>query len=59
MQYLKILLIVLLLCTASLQADLQEGDTLPNPTLKSQDGKEFALHDLLGKVTIIHLWKCN
>lgn len=50
-------LITLLLCTATVRADLAEGDTLPNPTLKTQDGEEIQLHDLLNKVTVIHLWK--
>ena len=52
-------IIILLLFVVSVQADLKEGDSLPNPTLKSQDGLEVPLHDLLNKVTVIHLWKAN
>ena len=52
-------LLVLFLTTATLQADLQEGDSLPNPILESQDGVMIPLHDLMDKVTVIHLWKAN
>ncbi len=59
MRQLIAILIILLLCAASVQADMEVGDTLPNPTLKTQDGEEIQLHDLLNKVTVIHLWKCQ
>jgi hypothetical protein len=39
------------------KADMAEGDTLPNPTLKDADEIEIKLHDLLDKVSVIHLWK--
>jgi len=52
-------LLILFLTTATLQADLQEGDSLPNPTLESLAGEKIALHDLMDKVTVIHLWKAN
>ena len=60
MKYLTILTIILLFYALTSEADLVEGDTLPNPTLTSQDGEDIPLHDLLtGQITVIHLWKCN
>ena len=58
-RFLGTTLLILLLCASTVRADLNQGDALPNPTLKSMDGEEVALHDLLKKVTVIHLWKCN
>ncbi|MBC8465574.1 hypothetical protein H8D57_00965 [bacterium] len=40
-------------------ADLQPGDTVPNPTLRSLDEEEVKLHEMLDKVTVLHLWKCQ
>ncbi|NQU05923.1 MAG: hypothetical protein HQ568_07505 [Calditrichaeota bacterium] len=59
MRQLLVTIIILLLCTASVRADMEVGDTLPNPTLKEADGKEIQLHELLNKVSVIHLWKCQ
>ncbi|MDP8229058.1 MAG: hypothetical protein P9M15_06365 [Candidatus Electryoneaceae bacterium] len=60
MKYLTYLTIILLFCVVTSEAGLVEGDTLPNPTLTSQDGEEIPLLDLLNEqVTVIHLWKCN
>jgi len=53
---LSVVLGVLLPFTA-LRADLKPGDKLPDPTLKNQALQEVSLHDLLKKVTVIHLWK--
>ena len=59
MKQLLTVVIILLLSTASVQADMEAGDTLPNPTIKDADGKEIKLHELLDKVSVIHLWKCQ
>ncbi len=59
MRYLTIIIMMLLLGVGMVQADLAPGDQLPNPTLTDKDGKETPLHDMLNKVTVIHLWKCN
>jgi len=59
MRNLTAIALILLLFAVSVHADLKEGDSLPNPTLKSQDGLEVPLHKLLNKVTVIHLWKAN
>ncbi len=59
MRNLATIFLTLLLCSSIVQADLSEGDVLPNPTLKTEDGKEVKLHDLLNKVTVVHLWKCQ
>jgi len=59
MRYLTAPLIILLLLATALEADLGEGDPLPNPTLRAADGAETPLHDMLGTVAVLHLWKCN
>ncbi|MCF7810531.1 hypothetical protein K9N50_06045 [bacterium] len=59
MRQLLIIIIILLLCTVVAKADMTVGDTLPNPTIKDADEKEIKLHDLLDKVSVIHLWKCQ
>jgi hypothetical protein len=41
------------------KAALETGLPLPVFTLTSLDGQEVALQDYLGKVVIIHLWKCQ
>ena len=40
-------------------AALEPGIPLPVFTLSSLDGQEVVLQDYLGKVVIIHLWKCQ
>ena len=50
---------IALLSATNVQADLNPGDPLPNPTLTDQSGAELSLHTLLKKVTVLHLWKCN
>ena len=59
MRRLFLVFLFLLLYIVPVSADLQEGDALPNPTLKSLEGEEIPLYDMLNKVTVIHLWKCN
>ena len=60
-------LIVLLILFSSLnsigmvdsQIGLEPGKKLPTFKLPSLDGKEIALQDFLGRIVIIHLWKCQ
>jgi hypothetical protein len=59
MRLITITVLALLLGVGMVQADLKPGDQLPNPTLTDKGGKEIPLHDMLNKVTVIHLWKCN
>jgi hypothetical protein len=40
-------------------AALEPGVPLPVFKLTSLDGQEIALQDYLGKIVIIHLWKCQ
>jgi cytochrome oxidase Cu insertion factor (SCO1/SenC/PrrC family) len=55
-----ILIIVLVfICTTTTQAELEPGLPLPLFKLTSLDGQEVKLQDYLGKVVIIHLWKCQ
>ncbi len=55
-----ILIIVLgFICTSTTQAELEPGLPLPLFKLTSLDGQEVKLQDYLGKVVIIHLWKCQ
>jgi hypothetical protein len=44
---------------SSLKAGLEPGIPLPVFNLNSLDGQEIALQDYLGKIVIIHLWKCQ
>jgi len=41
------------------KAALEPGVPLPVFKLTSLDGQEIALQDYLGKIVIIHLWKCQ
>jgi len=41
------------------KAGLEAGKTAPAFKLPSLDGKEIALQDFIGKVVIVHLWKCQ
>ncbi len=59
MHWLTIISMIVLLGAAMVHADLKPGDPLPNPTLTDKKGEQTVLHDLLNKVTVIHLWKCN
>ncbi|HHE47130.1 MAG TPA: hypothetical protein ENL08_05455 [Bacteroidetes bacterium] len=59
MKRLVTVFLTLLLFSTVVQADLNEGDLVPDPTLKTEDGKEVKLHELLDKITVIHLWKCQ
>jgi peroxiredoxin len=53
------LILFLLVLSAPVQAELKEGDSLPNPTITAEDGSKVPLHDLLNKVSVIHMWKAN
>jgi hypothetical protein len=52
-------IVLQVLVSASLHAGLKEGKKLPEFKLPSVNGKQTALTDYLGKVVIIHLWKCQ
>ena len=41
------------------QIGLEPGKILPAFKLPNLEGKEIALQDFLGKIVIIHLWKCQ
>ena len=41
------------------QAGLEAGKNPPAFKLSSLEGKEIALQDFLGKVVVLHLWKCK
>jgi hypothetical protein len=41
------------------QIGLEPGKRLPTFKLPSLNGKEIVLQDFLGKIVIIHLWKCQ
>lgn len=41
------------------QIGLEPGKILPAFKLPNLEGKEIALQDFLGKIVIIHLWKCK
>jgi len=57
--------LVILLSTSMLfgmddpKIGLEPGKLLPSFKLPSLEGKEIDLQDFLGKVVIIHLWKCQ
>ena len=53
------ILILAVLMSSPVVADLNEGDTLPDATLGTQEKTEVQLHDLLDQVSVIHLWKCK
>ncbi len=61
-QEVKVVLFVLLSSTILIinaYAGLEPGKKAPDFQLPSlADGKEIALKDFLGKVVILHLWKC-
>lgn len=41
------------------QIGLEPGKVLPTFKLPNLEGKEIALQEFLGRVVIIHLWKCQ
>jgi len=41
------------------QIGLEPGKILPTFKLPNLDGKEIALQEFLGRIVIIHLWKCQ
>jgi hypothetical protein len=45
--------------TAMVKAELEPGRPLPVFILPSLDSQIVDLQDYLGKVVIIHLWKCQ
>lgn len=51
------ILLVLFIIPIYAIADLSSGTALPNPKLRSQSGQATTLHDLMKKVTVVHLWK--
>ncbi|MFH0766328.1 MAG: hypothetical protein V2A61_07900 [Calditrichota bacterium] len=59
MRFFLLLGIILLMAALSARADLSPGEKVPNPVLTAPDGSETSLHDMLKKVTVLHLWKCN
>jgi len=52
-------LTLLFALSPTVEADLQPGDKLPNPTLTSQKGEKSQLYGMLSSVTVLHLWKCD
>ncbi|HEX9974401.1 MAG TPA: hypothetical protein VGD14_20200 [bacterium] len=44
---------------ANLQAQIAPGEKAPGFKLPSLDGREIALENSLGKIVILHLWKCK
>ena len=59
MRLVLLLFVLAVLISSPAVADLNEGDTLPNPTLGTQEKTEVQLHDLLDQVSVVHLWKCQ
>ena len=43
----------------NLQAQIEPGEKAPGFKLLSLDGREIALENFLGKIVILHLWKCK
>ncbi len=41
------------------QIGLESGKVLATFKLPNLDGKEIALQEFLGRIVIIHLWKCQ
>ena len=41
------------------QIGLEPGKKLATFKLPSLEGKEIALQDFMGRIVIIHLWKCQ
>lgn len=41
------------------QVGLEQGNKLPGFTLPDLNDKDIALQEFLGKIVIIHLWKCQ
>ncbi|MBT3232184.1 MAG: hypothetical protein HN356_05155 [Calditrichaeota bacterium] len=56
---LTIILALVLMLTTSVMADIEPGTPVPDLTLISPEGEKVQLQDMLGSVTILHLWKCN
>ena len=60
LSFLFILIFVMdFLCSGAAQAELEPGRPLPVFTLTSLDSQIVDLQDYLGKIVIIHLWKCQ
>lgn len=45
--------------TAALHAQIEAGAKAPGFKLRALDGREIALENFLGKIVVLHLWKCK
>ena len=54
-----VLFFIVLGLNTNTEAALKVGDKAPAFTLPSIDGKDISLSDYLGKIVIIHMWKCQ
>ena len=57
--FLITVIIFVAICTTTARAGLEPGIPLPVFNLTTLDGQKIALQDYLGKVVIVHLWKCQ
>ena len=58
-RFISALILTVAICCPAVLGELNPGEPAPNPTLTSRDGEEATLYGLLGRVTVLHLWKCN
>jgi len=56
-----VLLVLLIFLSGSTPgiAEVQPGTKLPSFKLPALDGKNIASNDYVGKVLLVHLWKCR
>ena len=51
---------ILLTLAVGAYADLTPGEPLPDVSLLAPDAKtDVEVRDLLNRITVLHLWKCN